>query len=156
MCLYKIWCQHEFRVTYHLHKVYILLKSDFHLPKNNCYLLHWKPFKDHEECFLFHFKSSFCSQDIYDFVMNFWSCRKKRLIRKIRLTSKFMTSQPGSQTITIHILPNISRSKGNQKGKLGQLMEYNKINIFLQKLCRKWGRETNSIFFYFFRKLNMR
>ena len=26
-------------------------------------------------------------------------------IRKIRLTSKFMTSQPGSQTIAIHILP---------------------------------------------------
>ena len=24
----------------------------------------------------------------------FWSCRKKGLIRKIKLTSKFMTSQP--------------------------------------------------------------
>ena len=31
-----------------------------------------------------------------------------RLIRKIRLNSKFMTSQPGLQTIAIHILPNIS------------------------------------------------
>ena len=42
-----------------------------------------------------------------------------------------MTAQPGLQTITIHILPNISQSKGNQKMKLGQLIEYRKINIFL-------------------------
>ena len=59
------------------------------------------------------------------------------LIRKIRLTSKFMTSQPGLQTIAIHILPNISQSKGNQTMKYGQLIEYNKRNIFLQKLCGK-------------------
>ena len=32
----------------------------------------------------------------------------KSLIRKIRLTSKFMMSQPGLQTIAIHILPIIS------------------------------------------------
>ena len=42
-----------------------------------------------------------------------------------------MTAQPGLQTITIHILPNISQSKGNQKMKLGQLIEYRKINTFL-------------------------
>ena len=41
------------------------------------------------------------------------------------LTSKFMTSQPGLQTIAIHILSNISRSKGNQTMKFGQLIEYN-------------------------------
>ena len=48
-----------------------------------------------------------------------------------------MTSQPGEQTIAIHILPNISRSKGNQTMKLGKLIEYNKRNIFHQKLCRE-------------------
>ena len=42
-----------------------------------------------------------------------------------------MTSQPGQQTIAIHILPNISRSKGNQTMKLEQLITYNKRNIFL-------------------------
>ena len=42
-----------------------------------------------------------------------------------------MTSQPGKQTIAIHILPNISRSKDNQKIKFGQLIEYNMRNIFL-------------------------
>ena len=34
-----------------------------------------------------------------------------------------MTSQPGQQTITIHILHNISRSKDNQVMKLGQVIE---------------------------------
>ena len=48
-----------------------------------------------------------------------------------------MTSQPGLQTIAIHILPNISQSKGNQTITSGQLIEYNKRNIFLQKLCGK-------------------
>ena len=75
--------------------------------------------------------------------MNFWSCRKNGLIRKISLTSKFMTSQPGLQTIAIHILPNISQSEGNQAMKFGQLIEYNRI-IFLQKLSRIWGEETSS------------
>ena len=38
-----------------------------------------------------------------------------------------MTSQTGQQTNTIHILPNIPRSKGNQTKKFGQLIEYNMI-----------------------------
>ena len=48
-----------------------------------------------------------------------------------------MTSQPGLQTIAIHILPNISQSKGNPIMKFGQLIKYNKRNIFRQKLCGK-------------------
>ena len=34
-----------------------------------------------------------------------------------------MTSQPGLQTITIHILPNISQSKEHQTVKFDQLLE---------------------------------
>ena len=41
-----------------------------------------------------------------------------------------MTSQPGVQTIRIHILPNISKSKGNQTIKPDKLIEHNKRNIF--------------------------
>ena len=44
-----------------------------------------------------------------------------------------MTSQTGQQIITIHILPKISRSKGNQTMKFGQLTEYNTRNIFIEK-----------------------
>ena len=55
-----------------------------------------------------------------------------------------MTSQPGLQTIAIHVLPNISQRKGNQTIKFGQLVEHNKKHIFLQMLCGKWGRKTSS------------
>ena len=48
-----------------------------------------------------------------------------------------MTSQPGKQTITIYILLNISRIKGNQTIEFGQLIEYYKRNIFLPKSCGK-------------------
>ena len=34
-----------------------------------------------------------------------------------------MTSQTGKQIITIHVLPDISRSKGSQAMKFGQLIE---------------------------------
>ena len=67
-----------------------------------------------------------------------------------------MTSQPGKQTIAIQILPNISRSKGNQTIKFGicckdfsnvsdhfttlrskGLMQYNMRNIFREKSYAK-------------------
>ena len=48
-----------------------------------------------------------------------------------------MTSQPGLQTIAIHILPNISQSKDNRTIKLGQLIEHNKRNIFFSKIKQK-------------------
>ena len=54
-----------------------------------------------------------------------------------------MTSQPGYQTIAAHILPNISRSKGKQAMKFGQLIEYYK-NIFVEKSYTKWAAETIS------------
>ena len=44
-----------------------------------------------------------------------------------------MASQSSQQTIVIHVLPNISRSKGNQTMKFVQLIEYNMRNIFLEK-----------------------
>ena len=46
-----------------------LLESDSYLPKKLFYLLHWKPFKNDEKCFLFHLKSSFCLK-IFTFL--FW------------------------------------------------------------------------------------
>ena len=46
-----------------------------------------------------------------------------------------MRSQPGLQTIPIHILPNISQSKANHTMKFGQIIEHNKKKIFFQKLC---------------------
>ena len=48
-----------------------------------------------------------------------------------------MTSQPEKQAITIHILPNISKSKSNPMVEFGQLIEYNMRDIFLAKIIRK-------------------
>ena len=53
-----------------------------------------------------------------------------------------MTSKPGKQTITMYILPSISRSKGNQTVRFGQLIEYNMSSIFLEKSYTKYGEET--------------
>ena len=55
-----------------------------------------------------------------------------------------MTSQSGWPTIVIHILPNISRSKGNQTMKFGQLIECNMRDIFLEKSYTKCDEETIS------------
>ena len=43
-----------------------------------------------------------------------------------------MTSQTGQQIITMHVFPNISRSKGNQAMKFGQLIKYSIRNNFLK------------------------
>ena len=94
------------------------------------------PLKMTKNAFYFILKTPFAIK-IFKFLSQLFGHVGNSLIRNIRLTSKFMTSQPGLQTITIHILPNISRSNGNQTSKLGQLIEYNKRNIFLQKLCGK-------------------
>ena len=52
-----------------------------------------------------------------------------------------MTSQPGKKAIAIPILLNISRSKDSHSMKLGQLIEYNMRNIFLEKSYTKCGGE---------------
>ena len=44
-----------------------------------------------------------------------------------------MMSQPAKQTIAINILSSISGSKSNQAVKLGQLIQYNKRNVFFFK-----------------------
>ena len=68
--------------------------------------------------------------------------QKNGLIRKKRLVSKFVTSQPAKQAIPTNILPNISGRKCNQTMKFGQLIEYNIRNIFLEKSYAKLGGET--------------
>ena len=57
---------------------------------------------------------------------------EKLLDQKLWLISIFMTPQAEQKLITIHILPNISRSKGKQTIKFDQLIEYNTSNIFLE------------------------
>ena len=46
-----------------------------------------------------------------------------------------MTSQPGQKVITIHVLPNISRSKGKQT--IGQLKEHMQVSKTMQKMRKE-------------------
>ena len=62
-------------------------------------------------------KSSFGSYNIIIIILTFLDING--LIRKPRLISKFVTNS--KLIITLHILPNISRSKGSQTLKFGQL-----------------------------------
>ena len=48
-----------------------------------------------------------------------------------------MTSQPGLQTVAVHILPNISQTKGNQIITFGQLIKYNFFSKIMQKM-KQW------------------
>ena len=84
-------------------------------------------------------KNSPCSQDILVFVLIFWSCRKTAWLDNV---SKFMTSQPGKQIISIHILSNITRSKNIHGIKFGQLIQYNMWNIFIEKSFTEYGRKS--------------
>ena len=84
-------------------------------------------------------KNSLCSQDILVFVLIFWSCRKTAWLDNV---SKFMTSQPGKQIISIHILSNITRSKNIHGIKFGQLIQYNMWNIFIEKSFTEYGRKS--------------
>ena len=59
-----------------------------------------------------------------------------------------MTSQPGKQTVLIHVLPNILKNKDNQAMKFGQLRECNMKNIFLEKsYIKMWSRSYYQTFF---------
>ena len=82
--------------------------------------------------------------------------------RKLTLILNFMTSQTGKQIITISYYPRskgniskfFSRRKGNQPIKFGQLIEYKRIRIFLEKSHIKCGGEASPRTFH--KKLKLR
>ena len=59
--------------------------------------------------------------------------------KKAMVNIKIYDITTREQVITIHILPTISISEGNQTMKFGQLIEHNMRNIFLEnsyaKIC---------------------
>ena len=82
--------------------------------------------------------------NIFEFLFYFGHAGKRHDKKaKLIITSKSMMSQTGKQIITIHIFPNISRSKGSQTVKFRQLTECNMRNISLEKSYTKCGGETS-------------
>ena len=55
-----------------------------------------------------------------------------------------MMSQPRKPKIVIHVLPNISKSKGNHTIKFGLLIKCNIRNIFLEKPYTKRVGKTST------------
>ena len=83
-----------------------------------------------KNAFYFTLKTLF-SLKIFKFLSWLWLCIKNGSIRKIWVTDN-----------SNHILSNISRSKGNQKLKFSQLIEYKMRNIFAEKSFAKSAGET--------------
>ena len=67
-----------------------------------------------------------------------------------------MKSQLGLLTIAIHILPNVSQSKGNQTMKFRQLIEYHKVNFFFKNYPKNEAGALVPDLFYFEKKFKMR
>ena len=66
-----------------------------------------------------------------------------------------MMSHTGQQIITINILFNIPRSKGNQTMKFAEVIEYKMRNIFLEKWYTKCCGEASPRPFYKKSKLSI-
>ena len=58
--------------------------------------------------------------------------------------------------MTIHILSNISKSKGNQTMKLGQLIEYSVRNIFFKNHAENEAERLVPDLILFFKKFYLR
>ena len=104
------------------------------------------PLKMMKNAFYFILKALFVLK-IFKFLSAIFFMKQFALIRKLRLT---LIS--GKQTITIHILPNISRGKFSQTMKFSRLMEYNVRNIFLQKSWENLSARLLSAPICFFKK----
>ena len=67
-----------------------------------------------------------------------------------------MTSKPGLQRITTHLLLNISRIKSNQTMKFGHLIGHPKRNIFFKNYAEDETGKLVPDLFYFLKKLCIR
>ena len=98
--------------------------------------------------FSFTYKALFVLK-IFNFLSWTFGHTAKWLDKKDKVNFKFYGVTAWlKKTIVMHILLNISRSKGNQAMKFGQLIEHNIRNIFLEKSCTKCVREIISRLFY--------
>ena len=101
-----VFILHVFKALSHFRKIYFICFNE-------------SPLKMRKNVFYFILKALFVLKRFKFLFWLFGRVKKTGLIRKITLISRFMASQPGSLTITIHVLANISRSKCDQTMKFG-------------------------------------
>ena len=93
---------------------------------------------------VFYFTSkALCVLKIFKFLTWLFGHVSKWLDKKDKVNLKFYGATAWLTNIVKHILPNASRSKGNQTMKFSQLTECH-INIFLEKSYTKCDGETSS------------
>ena len=113
-----------------------MLKPDSHPPKKFFISFNNSPLKMLKNVFNFILKVLFVLKITKFLSWLFGLCRKT-------------TGLERSGSITIQILPNISRSKGNQARKFGQLMEYNNtIFYFKSHTENEAGRLVPDLFLF--------
>ena len=81
--------------------------------------------------------------EIFTFLFWPFGYVEKWLDEKAMVNFKTYGVTDWQKIVTIHILHNISRSKGNQTIECVKLIKHSVRIILLQKSCRKWGRETS-------------
>ena len=89
---------------------------------------------------------------IFDLLFRIFGHVGKRLDETTKVNFKIQDVTGWEKIITLQILPNISGTKGNKVTEIGELIEYNVRSIFIQKSCRKWGRETSNRPLFGFKK----
>ena len=113
------------------------------------------PLKMMKNAFYFTFKALLVLKG-FKFLSWIFGLVEKRLDQKDKLKFRiYEVTNWLKQTIAIHILTRISRSKCNQAMKFGQLIEYNMRNIFFEKSYTKCGENTISRPFSKMPKLNI-
>ena len=100
-----------------------------------------------KNAFYFTLKSLFVLK-IFNFLSWLFGHVAKRLDKKDKINVKFYDVRAWLTKIVIHILFNISRSKGNQTMKFSQSIEWNMRNIFLEKSYTKCGGKTSPRLFF--------
>ena len=94
------------------------LKSDSHLPRLILFIcFNDSSLKMMKNVFYFIFKALFVLK-IFNFCLDFLVMWKKQLHEENKVNFNIFDVK----TVTIYILPNISRSKGNQTLKFGQVI----------------------------------
>ena len=78
--------------------------------------------------------------EIFTFLSWLFGYVEKRLGKKAKVNYKIYGITDCTQITTIHILGNISRSKGNQAIKFGPLIEYSMRNFFKKSIRKMWWR----------------
>ena len=127
--------------------VFCKCKASCHLQKN-CYLLDWKPFlKVMKNAFYFILKALCLSiLRIFKFLVQlFGHVGKTAWSEKDRLNFKIhdVTVLKQLQYTYCQNLTKQRQPDNNLIWSVNRIYIYSNRNIFLQKLCRKWGRETS-------------